>query len=249
MPERDLEGLPAEVRSERDAVHASEKLPLLYQGLLTGVVRLLARRQHISDAESFRRRTKTALKEVERDAIVAGYGSEDVRDTHFAVVAFLDEVVLNSNDPIRAEWERETLQHELFGKTDAGMVFFEKLDRFRSRRDSQQLADLLEVYLLCLLLGFEGRYSGGLRGELENITEGLKKRIESIRGSSRQISPEGTLPARAPVQEPIRLNSVYRLRLVTLAAVIITILCFLVLKWHTVGSAQEVREVLLAPML
>src|SRR5882672_5299396 len=119
---------------------ALENLGLLYQGLLTGIVRIKARRQHITEGESFRRRTKATLQEVERFASAAGYEARDVRDTHFAVVAFLDSVVLNSNDPVRAEWERKTLQEELFGQTDAGVVFFEKLDRFYGQRDSGHLA-------------------------------------------------------------------------------------------------------------
>src|SRR2546421_3353924 len=143
-------------RQTAEAPLSSENLALFYQGLFTGIVRVQARRQHIPEAEIFRRRTKAALQEVERDAIAAGYDGADVRETHFAVVAFLDSVILNSNDPIRAEWERQTLQEELFGQSDAGVVFFEKLERFRLRRDSDQLADILEVYLLCMLLGFEG---------------------------------------------------------------------------------------------
>src|SRR3954454_4032334 len=160
---------PISARGDREAKSSSrriENLALLYQGLLTGIVRTQAGRQSIADAESFRSRTKVVLQGVERDAIAAGYDGSDVRETHFAVVAFLDAVVLNSNEPIRAEWERQTLQEELFGQTDAGVVFFEKLERLRARRDSQQLADILEVFLLCILLGFQGRYSGGLRGEL-----------------------------------------------------------------------------------
>src|SRR5262245_55173687 len=151
-----------------------ENLALLYQGLFTGIVRLQSGGQRIPDADSFRRRTKATLQEIERLAIVAGYDGHDVADTHFAVVAFLDSVVLHASDPVRAEWERKSLQEDLFGKTDAGVVFFEKLDRFRSRRDSGQLADILEVYLLCLLLGFQGRYSGALSGELAVVIEGLR---------------------------------------------------------------------------
>ena len=130
---------------DQEAPRSSENLALLYQGLLTGIVRLQAKREHIPDAEVFRRRTIRALQDVERDARSAGYELDDVRDTHFAVVAFLDSVVLNSTEPGRAEWERKTLQEELFGQTDAGVVFFEKLERFRSRRDSKRLADILEV--------------------------------------------------------------------------------------------------------
>src|ERR1700749_2592689 len=154
-----------------EALSSFENLALLYQGLLTGITRLQTERQHITNGESFRRRTKAALQEIERVAGTASYDANDVRDTHFAVVALLDSVVLHSNDPVRTEWERKTLQEELFGQTDAGVGFFEKLERFRPQQASARLADILEVYLLCLLLGFEGRYSGPLRAELDSITE------------------------------------------------------------------------------
>jgi type VI secretion system protein ImpK len=230
------------VNEAGDAASPSENLALLYQGLFTGIVRLQAQRQHITDAESFRRRTKAALQEVERDGVAAGYASEDIRDTHFAVIAFLDSVVLHSNDPVRAEWERMPLQEELFGQTDAGVVFFDKLEQFRARRDSGQLADILEVFLLCLLLGFEGRYSGGLRGELDSNIGKLRIRIDDIRGRSREISPSGALPAdKVAVAAPQNRNS-GRLRLVTLAGVIFTILWFLILKWNLIWSGDQLRS-------
>ena len=112
------------VKEPVEAASSRENLALLYQGLLTGIVRLQSLRQHISDGESFRRRTKATLQEVEQVAVAGGYDSRDVKDTHFAVVAFLDSVVLHSKDPVRAEWERKTLQEELFGKSEAGVVFF-----------------------------------------------------------------------------------------------------------------------------
>jgi type VI secretion system protein ImpK len=149
--------------------------------------------------------------------------------------------VLNSNEPVRPEWERRTLQEELFGQTDAGVVFFEKLDHFRTRRDSPQLADILEVYLLCLLLGFEGRYAGGLRGELHSITEKLRTRIEDIRGWSRQISPSGDLPAEAaPVMSVAPRPD--RFRLIVLATLILTVLLYLILNWNLLLRSREVER-------
>src|ERR1035438_9674420 len=115
--------LGQEVKEPVQASPSRENLALLYQGLLTGIVRLQSQRQHISDGESFRRRTKATLQEVEQVAVAAGYDSRDVKDTHFAVVAFLDSVVLHSKDPVHAEWESKTLQEELFGKSEAGVVF------------------------------------------------------------------------------------------------------------------------------
>src|SRR5690349_24342524 len=108
---------PAGLIAERDAgaeeispIPSSERLPLLYQGLITGIARIKGRRQHVTDAEAFRSRTKSVLQEVERVAIASGYDARDIRNTHFAVVAFLDSVVLNSNEPIRADWVKRTLQ-------------------------------------------------------------------------------------------------------------------------------------------
>ena len=220
---------------------ATENLALLYQSLLTGIIRLKGQRQHIPDGEIFRKRTKATLQEVERVAVADGYDVRDVRDTHFAVVAFLDSVILHSKDPVRAEWERKPLQEELFGQTDAGLVFFEKLDQFRSRRDSEQLADILEVYLLCLLLGFEGRYSGARRGELEGITDSLRMRIEYVRGRDDQLAPSGSLPpVLAPVLTPKRRKD--HLRLLTIALLVFALFCFVVLKLDLISGSEDVRS-------
>jgi type VI secretion system protein ImpK len=220
----------------------SENLALLYQGLFTGIVRLQAKRQHISDGEAFRRRTIATLQEVERVARSAGYDGRDVRDTHFAVVAFLDSVVLHSNDAIRTEWERRTLQQELFGVTDAGEIFFEKLEQFRQRGDSEHLADILEVYLLCLLLGFEGKYSGRLRGELHSIKEAVAMRIDDIRGQHRRLSPAATLPDEPGpaigVPDPQR-SSRERLRVLALAIIVPPIVLFVFLKWAVNSGVDQ----------
>lgn len=233
-------------RGEREAKafsRRSENLALLYQGLLTGVVRMQAGRQHVTDADSFRGRTKIVLQDVERDAIASGYDGNDVKETHFAVVAFLDAVVLNSNLPIRAEWERRTLQEELVGKTDAGVVFFDKLDGLRSRRDSQELADVLEVYLLCLLLGFEGKYAGSLRAELYSVQDKIRARIQNIRGRGQRLSPgtfaSETTPRTGPVSASAR---PFPYAAVMACAIALTLLLYLAAwlqLWWVAGSIRS----------
>jgi type VI secretion system protein ImpK len=208
---------------------------------VTGIVRLQTGRQHITNGESFRRRTKTALQEIERAAAGCGYDRQDVADTHFAVIAFLDSVVLNSNDPVRAEWERKTLQEELFGGSDAGVVFYEKLEKIFVRRDGEELADVLEVFLICMLLGFEGRYSGALQGELERLIERTGRRIETIRGPMGEISPGGILPAEpmkaAPVEQysPVARNACLLLALVA-------VLLYVVLAWNLSTLANTLNS-------
>jgi type VI secretion system protein ImpK len=231
-----------ELKPAAEPPNASENLALLYQGLLTGIVRMQSQKQRIMDGDSFRRRTKSALQEVEREATAAGYDAEDIRDTNFAIVAFLDSVVLHSNDPARAEWERRTLQEELFGQAVAGVVFFDKLDRFRARHDSERLADILEVYLLCLLLGFEGRYSGGQRNELESIIDTLRRRIDDIRGRGRQISPSGGLPAEPIVAPPVKQDALRHLPYIALGAAIFTALLFFILKIYLISASGHLSD-------
>jgi len=225
----------------QEPLGSTENLALLYQGLLTGIIRLKGQRQNIADGEVFRKRTQATLQEVERVAVSGGYDVRDVRDTHFAVVAFLDSVILHSKDPVRAEWERKPLQEELFGQTDAGVIFFEKLDQFRARRDSEQLADILEVYLLCLLLGFEGRYSGGQRGELEGITDSLRMRIEYIRGRDDRLSPCAGLPPAQPPAPLPRKNHLNRFRLLTIALLVFTLFCFVLFKLELISMSEDLR--------
>ena len=115
----------------------------------------------VSSAESFRAQTKQALRVAEQEARSRGCNAEDVKQSVFAVVAFLDESVLSCHNPAFANWARLPLQAELFGHQLAGEVFFQELQKVLSRNDSIEAADLLEIYYLCLLLGFKGRYAAG----------------------------------------------------------------------------------------
>jgi type VI secretion system protein ImpK len=235
---------PAVEKSANESVRSTENLGLLYQGLLTSVVRLQAGRQHITDGASFRKRTKSTIAEIERVAVTAGYEASDIKDAHFAVVAFLDEVILNSSDPVRADWERRMLQEELFDRNDAGVIFFDNLTRLQAQRDSQRLADVLEVFLLCLLLGFQGRYSGAQKGGLGSITAGLMKRVQDIRGRGRELSPH-TMPDTHPVvaQLPEARKSVYFPQ-IAFGALAVTAILFLVFYWNLSLLSDRVLNVL-----
>ena len=113
------------------------------------------------------------------------------------MVALVDESVLNLRSPAFADWPRRPLQEELFGHHVAGEVFFQNLQDLLGKTDSPDLADLLEVYQLCLLLGFAGRYSLGGRGELRAVGEAVAEKIRRIRGAAGEISPAWALPPEA----------------------------------------------------
>jgi type VI secretion system protein ImpK len=184
-----------------DSLRRHENLALVFQEILVGSERLRTGRQTVADPATFRQQVIDALKTADLQARNQGYAAEDIKLAIFAVVAFVDESVLNLRLPVFADWPRRPLQEELFGHHVAGEIFFKNLQELLGKSDSQDLADILEVYLMCLLLGFAGRYSMGDRGELRAITGATNEKIRRIRGSAAGLSPAWELPPEAP-QKP-----------------------------------------------
>ncbi|WP_323117715.1 DotU family type IV/VI secretion system protein [Burkholderia alba] len=83
----------------------------------------------------------------------AGIDDTDVDDALFAACAWIDEAVLNSRWAQAAHWTPHLLQQRYFDTSHAGVGFFERLEALDATR-----APVLEIYLLCLRLGFRGRY-------------------------------------------------------------------------------------------
>src|SRR5436305_5864214 len=205
-----------------------DNLALLFQDVLTAIVRLRANRQGVTDANAFRHHTREAIKTADGQALAAGYPAEDAKLATFAVVAFLDESVLNSQNPIFANWARQPLQEELFGTHVAGEMFFQNLQQLLGRSDSSDLADLLEIYYLCLLLGFGGRYSVGNRGELTQVMNMTAEKIRRIRGRFNALSPAWQLPG-----ETVRTRSdpwVRKLGVIAAVCAVVMILLFIAYK-------------------
>jgi type VI secretion system protein ImpK len=171
------------------------QLAVALQEAFTVAVRLRSNRQVAADADSFRVHIKTLLANADRDARQAGYEGEHVKLAIYAYVAFLDESVLRSSEPIFAGWARQPLQEEIFGDHVAGEEFFRKLDELLARQDSESLADVLEVFLLCLTLGFRGRYGSASADQLHGLIATIQSRIDRVRGPSPELSPEWRPPA------------------------------------------------------
>lgn len=175
-----------------------ENLALAFQEMITAIVRLRSNRLAPSNAEAFRAQIRQLLAAAEQEARARGYTSEDIRLATFATVAFLDESVLNLHTPVFADWSRKPLQEELFGIHVAGEIFFQSLQRLMERTDSQDTADVLEVFALCVDLGFRGRYGVGGQAELRAIMDRIEQKIERIRQTPRALSPYWAPPPGAP---------------------------------------------------
>ena len=163
------------------------RLALAFQELLTTVLKV----QSVDNPE-FR---NDILKQLERAAELAqaaGYSGEDIGLAQFAVVAFLDEAVLNSRNPRLTGWE--PVQSQLFGTTDAGKVFFQKLEAIRARGNSPEVADLLEVYNFCLYLGFRGQFRIIGESGLPPLIASITRKISHIRKDVPHPKPLWAVP-------------------------------------------------------
>ena len=179
---------------------SADNLALQLQELFTAIVRLRSRRQEVSNAEMFRGQVLNSIKTAEQAARAAGYTDADIKLAVFAVVAFIDESLLNLRQAVFNDWVRRPLQEEMFGRHVGGEVFFDHLQELLERRDSVEVADVLEVYYLCLLLGYLGRFSISSKGDLHALMQRTSDKIHRIRKSGPDLSPQWALPPEAARQ-------------------------------------------------
>jgi type VI secretion system protein ImpK len=215
-------------------------LALINQEILTAIVRVRTNRQAVSDAGMFRSHMLNALKVAEKEGVKAGYSPEDIRTGTTAVVAFLDESVLNSSNPAFSDWSRMPLQEELFGHHIAGETFFENVDRLLAHAETQDVADLLEVHALCLLLGYRGRYGlAGPEGTRSYIDSCMDK-IRRIRGALTGLSPSWAVPQSGAIARPAD-AWVRPLKFAALITVAVALLFFIAFKLQLVSGTNAIH--------
>lgn len=215
-------------------------LAIALQEAFTAAARLRANRQVAADADSFRAQIKHLLAKADQEARQAGYEPGDVKLAIYGFVAFLDESVLNSGQPMFASWPRQPLQEEIFGDHRGGEAFFTHLDDLLARADTEHVADVLEVFQLCLLLGFRGRYGAGDDGGLKSRQEAARRKIERIRGTSTALSPASALPVDEPMPK-LRDRWLRKLLVALVAMFVVTVVLFLVFSLSLGREIDELR--------
>ena len=227
-------------------LYSANRPAQVLQELLTAIVRIRAGRQQLPNAEAFRGRCLELLRQAEADARRRGSSGADARLAVFAVVAFLDESVLNSSNPIFRDWPRRPLQEELFKGHVAGETFFQNIRDLLLADDSPRTADLLEIYQLCLLLGYLGRYGPGREGELRAVEDRIAEKLARIRGVPASLAPAALPREDAPPPEADRWA---RLLAIAAAAMVLVLLAALVLYRFSLSPAISALAALLLPPL
>lgn len=154
---------------------------------------IVRRGRQVTSISAFEASVDEFFTQLERDARSANYSVDQVKDTQYALCAFLDESVLRSGDnELRRHFELSPLQFRYFGVHLAGQGFFEKIDSLRA--DVKNNLDVLEVYHLCLALGFEGKFGLSEKDQLRYLANTLGQDIARYRKTPKALSPDWALP-------------------------------------------------------
>ena len=188
----------------------------------------------VSSPETVHARIRGYVDSLKQRASRHGVAERDTQDIVYAIVALVDEVAINTPEPLRSYWMKQPLQLHYFGENIAGEGFFTRLNLLLS---DQRRIDVLRVYHMCLLFGFQGKYAfPGGDVELLRISDGVRNVLE------RNLEmPESLAPAGEPPDEPqVRRASSNLLLWVSLGVFALAIAIFVGLR---LSFDQQVADV------
>ena len=147
----------------------------------------------LGDPAALHSQLRSLVTDAMRTAATLGFAQHDVQDIGYGLTALVDEVIMLKGGQLRDYWAAHMLQLELFNEATAGQGFFDRLQVLQS--DPSRI-DVLKVYYLVLLFGFQGKYR--VRGgeiELGDVTDRVRDAIR--RGGvhrETELSPRGRRP-------------------------------------------------------
>lgn len=156
----------------------------------------LQTQQEFGEAGALRNRIKALLAKAKKQARADGVRKEDIDWAAFALVTFIEETIRTSAWSQKKAWADQPwtdnpqvllVELDLFFQPDAGVAFFERLEELR--RHPPARADALEVFYLCMALGYKGSYAG--RSEaLKELIEDTYFDLSGVHGRNpKQLSP------------------------------------------------------------
>ncbi len=129
----------------------------------------------IKPSNELRPKIKALLDDFDRRAERYKFNYKIIQVSKFALAAFVDETVLTGDFHLKEEWEKFPLQLEYFGEQLAGEKFFDKLEAMLHQIEIT--ADAVEIFYVCMLLGFKGKYAIYEQDKLLNI---MKKTADAL---------------------------------------------------------------------
>lgn len=195
----------------------------------------LANSKNYGSPKELRAKIGELFRRLEKEALEAGFSPEDVYAARYALVAVIDETISRSDWISKSEWYENPLGLEYFGENIAGSEFFNKLEAIRANAGKK--AGLLEVYYICLALGFEGKYAFN-PNELSPLIDKAGRELRALRGGAGELSPRWRPPEEA-LQAVGRQIPLWVITAVLAGGIF---LVFLLLKFLLSGKASHWAE-------
>jgi type VI secretion system protein ImpK len=231
---------PAPVASQQRRPRQDTSLAGLAAPVLEMVMQLRA--GMLKPSRDVRTRIATMLKEMEERGDALRYRERQIQAIKFALAAFVDETVLTADFPERDEWEKFPLQLEYFREHLAGVKFFERLDEML--KDKEPDPDVIEVYYICLLLGFKGKYAVYFEEQRKGVIETVAERLRQLgRLGDTELSPHWkAVDQPEPPRDP---SLPFWVKIGSGVGVGLVILIYMVLYFLLRSDVNEAREQLL----
>ena len=151
------------------------------------------------DVAALRERTLAEMKALRDRLQRLDLGPDTPRAAHYAVAATVDDLVLSTPWGGNSIWNAQSMVATFHRDTWGGERFYELLNRAHNQGEKNR--DLLELFYVCLSLGFEGKLRLDPRGgaaEHERVRSGLHRLIRQWRGPvDPELSPHWRGEARA----------------------------------------------------
>ena len=178
-------GLATITRMKRDpraALPAANPLRDIFSDLIAYVIFFESScGQQPATLVEVREKILALIKAQEERVKTAGVTLEAYREARFAVLSWVDEIIMNSAWSQRAQWQHLMLAY--YSTFNAGEEFFRHLDSIPS-----QASDIRGIYFLCLSLGFQGKYAfGDGQFQLKELKRGLYRQLSGGDGDIKQI--------------------------------------------------------------
>ena len=148
--------------------------------LLTLMIKLRTTMQH-ANVPDLHKRLTNEIKTFESKTRNAGIASDSVIAARYLLCSVIDEVVLNTPWGASSGWSQHSLLSLFHQETSGGEKCFLILQRMLETPGTH--LDILELFYICLSLGFQGKYRVVARGneQIEQIRDNLYQTIENHR--------------------------------------------------------------------
>ena len=183
-------------------------------------------------------RMRTLIENLQRRGQELNFPREDILEMSYAIVALADEIAVYYGSPqLRQAWLSSPLQLTFFQTNTAGDDFFLRLE---AHRQDPRRIDVVRVYYMCLVLGFQGKYrvQGG-----ESQLQAIIERLASDLGKANLFGPEllSQHGDRPPGETPTGSRAALPIVGLAVGAVVIALVFYVALR---ISLSNEVSSVL-----